>query len=91
MTHDYFEDTDSWGDNDVTDMSTLDRSSDEEQKEQREPDDDISAVTAADSASVIATPAHERAVITPGDHVFIKDSDESDTPVSNGHVNHQDR
>ena len=46
----------------------------------------MGAAAAAEGASVIATPAHERAVATPGDAAFIKGSDESDTPVSGGQV-----
>ena len=36
---------------------------------------------AADSANVIVTPSHGRAVTTPDDYTFIKGSDEEDTPI----------
>ena len=83
VTNEYFSDTDSFADGDLADMPALDGTSSDEQKERT--DDEVEAVVAADVASVIETPAHERAVTTPGDHAFIKGSDESDTPVSGGH------
>lgn len=56
----------------------LDGSSEEKQYS----DGEAGAAAAAEGASVIATPAHERAVATPGDDDFIKGSDDSDTPVA---------
>ena len=61
----------------------LDDSSDEEKQYSEE---DSAGAAAAKGASVIATPAHERVVATPGDAAFIKGSDESDTPASGGQV-----
>ena len=51
----------------------LDGSSEEKQYS----DEEAGAAAAAEGASVIATPAHERAVATPGDDDFIKGSDDS--------------
>ena len=83
VTSEYFSETDSFADGDLTDMPALDGNSSDEQKQRT--DDEVEAVAVADAASVIETPAHERSVATPGDHAFIKGSDESDTPVSGGH------
>ena len=61
----------------------LDGSSNEEKQYSEE---DAAGAAAAEGASVIATPVHERVVVTSGDTAFIKGSDESDTPASGGQV-----
>ena len=52
--------------------------------------DEAGAVAVADGVNVIVTPSHERVVTTSGDEAFIKGSDESDVPVSGGHITDDD-
>ena len=84
MTATYFEDDDNGTDDDKPPPS--DESSIEENQYSNE---EAVVAVAAEVVSVIETPDHEHAVVTPGDAGFNKRSDvsdEIDTPVSGGQV-----